>query len=100
MNARLVVAVAVILLFKNVETPGAFLRHQVGGRAFEAAGWKVVSLDIVSKFEPTILYPELGLHDVSGALRHGLGQPQLHGIQLRVSPPRSWPVRPRTGGAA
>ena len=25
------------------------------GRAFEAAGWKVVSLDIVSKFKPTIL---------------------------------------------
>ena len=34
MNARvfLVVAVAVILLFKNAETPGAFLRHQVGGQ--------------------------------------------------------------------
>ena len=56
MNARvfLVVAVAVILLFKNAETPGAFLRHQVGGQGF-AAGWEVVSLDIVSKFEPTIL---------------------------------------------
>ena len=24
------------------------------GRAFEAAGWEVVSLDIVSKFEPTV----------------------------------------------
>ena len=57
MNVRvfLVVAVAVILLFKNAEAPGAFLRHQVGGRTFEAAGWEVVSLDIVSKFEPTIL---------------------------------------------
>ena len=76
MNARvfLVVAVAVILLFKNAETPGAFLRHQVVGRAFEAAGWEVVSLDIVSTFAHNPLrHPELGLHDVSGALRHGLG---------------------------
>ena len=38
MNARVFIVVAVILLFKNAETPGAFLRHQV-----------------VSKFEPTIL---------------------------------------------
>ena len=30
-------------------------------------------------------HPELGLHDVSvGALRHGLGQPGLHGIQPRA----------------
>ena len=38
MNARvfLVVAVAVILLFKNAETPGAFLRHQVGGQGLRA----------------------------------------------------------------
>ena len=37
----------------------------------EAAGWEVVSLDIVLKFEPTILCDirssELGLHYVSGA---------------------------------
>ena len=56
MNTRvfLVVAVAVILLFQNAEAPGAFLRHQVG-RAFKAVGWEVVFVDIVSKFEPTIL---------------------------------------------
>ena len=46
MNARvfLVVAVAVILLFKNAETPGAFLRHQVGAgpsrrRAGRSSPW-------------------------------------------------------------
>ena len=37
-------------------------------------------------------HPELGLHDVSGALRHGLGQPRLHGIQPRAddAPAGSW----------
>ena len=55
------------------------------GRAFEAAGWEVVSLDIVSKFEPTILCDIRSWdYDVSGALRHGLGQPGLHGIQPRA----------------
>ena len=40
MNVRvfLVVAVAVILLFKNAEAPGAFLRHQVGGPSRRRAG--------------------------------------------------------------
>ena len=40
MNARvfLVVALAVILLFKNAETPGAFLRHQVGGQGLRGGG--------------------------------------------------------------
>ena len=40
MNARvfLVVALAVILLFKNAETPGAFLRHQVGGQGLRSGG--------------------------------------------------------------
>ena len=40
MNARvfIVVAVAVILLFKNAETPGAFLRHQVGGQGLRGGG--------------------------------------------------------------
>ena len=38
-------------------------------------------------------HPELGLHDVSAAaLQHGLGQPGLHGIQLRADtrPRRLW----------
>ena len=63
-------------LMENMRSdPGIFNFVKSVGRAFEAAGWEVVSLDIVSKFE-------LGLHDVSaGALRHGLGQPGLHGIQ-------------------
>ena len=40
MNVRvfLVVAVAVILLFKNAETPGPFLRHQVGGQGLRGGG--------------------------------------------------------------
>ena len=40
MNARvfLVVALAVILLFKNAKTPGAFLRHQVGGQGLRGGG--------------------------------------------------------------
>ena len=40
MNTRvfLVVAVAVILLFKNAKTPGAFLRHQVGGQGLRGGG--------------------------------------------------------------
>ena len=35
MNVRVFIVVAVILLFKNAKTPGAFLRHQVGGQALE-----------------------------------------------------------------
>ena len=45
------------------------------GRAFEAAGWEVVSLDIVSKFEPTILR-DIRSWDYT--------QPGLHGIQPRA----------------
>ena len=59
-----------------------FCGTKLVGRAFEAAGWEVVSLDIVSAHHPA--HPELGLHYVSGALRHGLGQPGLHGIQPRA----------------
>ena len=41
---------------------------------------------------------ELGLHDVSGALRHGLGQPRLHGIQPRADDaPATAPERRRAG---
>ena len=51
------------------------------GRAF-AAGWKVVSLDIVSKFEPTILCDEAG---TMCCFRRGTltwsGQPGLRGVQ-------------------
>ena len=54
MNAQvfLVVAVAVIFLFKNAKTPGAFLRHQVGGQGLRGGR---LSSDIVLKFKPTIL---------------------------------------------
>ena len=57
MNARvfLVVAAAVILLFKNARLLELFCGTKSVGRAFEAAGWEVVFLDIVLKFEPTIL---------------------------------------------
>ena len=39
--------VVLMVIVKHAETAGAVLR--------QAAGWEVVSLDIVSKFEPTIL---------------------------------------------
>ena len=40
MNAQvfLVVALAVILLFKNAETPRGFLRHEVGGQGLRGGG--------------------------------------------------------------
>ena len=75
------VVVILIIQKRDAETAGAVLRHE--GRAFEAAGWEVISLDIVSKFEPTILC-DVRSWDYgapAGALRHGLGQPGLHGIQ-------------------
>ena len=54
--------VVLAVIVKHAETAGG---TKSIGRAFEAAGWEVVSLDIVSKFE----HPELGLHAVSaGAL--------------------------------
>ena len=40
--------VVLVVIVKHAETVGAVLRHKV-------EGWEVVSLDIVSKFEPTIL---------------------------------------------
>ena len=64
------------------------------GRAFEAAGWEVVSLDIVSKFEPTILC-DIRSWDVSGSLRHGLGQPRLHGIQGVIENPATGLLKTR-----
>ena len=50
------------------------------GRAFEAAGWEVVSLDIVSKFEPTILR-DIRSWDYTTFPGHF---DSLHGIQLRA----------------
>ena len=44
------------------------------GRAFEAAGWEVVSLDIVSKFEPAVLC-DIRSWDYTTFPGHGLGQP-------------------------
>ena len=38
MNVQVFIVVAVILLFKNAETPGAFLRHQVGGQGLRGGG--------------------------------------------------------------
>ena len=77
---------AVILLFKNAETPGAFLRHQVGGQDLEAAGWEVVSLDIVLKFKPTILC-NIRSWDYTTFPRHFnmVWGPHLHGIQPRAT---------------
>ena len=53
------------------------------GRAFEAAG-EVVSLDIVSKFEPTILCDIRSWDYTTFPGHFGLGQPRLHGIQPRA----------------
>ena len=55
-----------------------FCGTKLVGRAFEAAGWEVVSLDIVSKFEPTILC------DIRSNYTTFPGQPGLHGIQPRA----------------
>ena len=49
------------------------------GRAFEA-GWEVVSLDIVSKFEPTILC-DIRSWDYTTFPGHFDMVPRLHGIQ-------------------
>ena len=56
MNARvfLVVAVAVICSLKMPRILELFCGTKSVGRAL-AAGWEVVSLDIVLKFKPTIL---------------------------------------------
>ena len=38
MNVRVFIVVAVILLSKNAEAPGAFLRRQVGGQGLRGGG--------------------------------------------------------------
>ena len=55
------------------------------GRAFEAAGWEVVSLDIVSKFEPTILC-DIRSWDYTTfrGTSTWFGPARLHGIQPRA----------------
>ena len=79
------VAAAVILFFKNAETPGAFLRHQVGGQGLRGGGLggRLPGHCVETSAHNPVRHPELGLHYVSGALRHGLGQPGLHGIPTR-----------------
>ena len=56
------------------------------GRTFEAAGWEVVSLDILSKFEPTILC-DIRSWDYTtfpGHFDMVWASPRLHGIQPRA----------------
>ena len=82
MNARvfLVVALAVILL-RLLEL---FCGTKSAGRAFEAAGWEVVLLDIVSKFEPTILCDIQSWDYTTFPPGHFDMAPDLRGIQPRA----------------
>ena len=51
------------------------------GRAFEALGWEVTSLDADATTRPTICADVQGLRDLPArALRFDLGLPRLHGV--------------------
>ena len=55
-----------ILLF-NAETPGAFLRHQVGGQGLQGGGLSPWT-SCRKKSPHPVRHPELGLHYVSGSV--------------------------------
>ena len=68
MNVRVFIVVAVILLFKNAETPGAFLRRQVGGQGLRGGGLggRLPGHRVEILPDNPLRHPELGLHYISG----------------------------------
>ena len=70
------------------------------GRAFEAEGWEVVSVDLDPKFRPTVLRRDAAGRTLAGQFRHGVGQPSVHGVLARPQPAAAGSGGGRPAGAS